>query len=82
MEQCQTLRLLEIEKAEAELHWARAANMPHRVYQPILNHDGLEWVATWGLNDSGKPLLVGRGDCPGAALLDFDFKWTGAERTE
>lgn len=59
---------------------ANNQNMPHRTYVPILRHDGLEWVATWGQDTSGNPMLVGRGPNPAAALLDYDYKWLGINK--
>ena len=81
MQHMDTCRNLEMERLSVEAETAKVARtalqmqtLPHRVYGPTLKHDGLEWVATYGYPD---PLLVGRGICPSAALLDFDNKWLG-----
>ena len=83
MDSCQAQKLLEAEieakRAEAELVFAQAMNHPHRIYQPALRHDGLEWIAQWGYDENGNPFLVGRGSSPSAALTDFDYKWLGLD---
>lgn len=80
---CQAQNLVEAtanaERAKAEQIYSQNMNLPHRTYQPALKHDGLEWVATWGHDESGNPMLVGRGSSPQKALVDFDYKWIGME---
>ena len=56
---------------------AQSLLLPHNRYGPALTHDGLEWVASFGHDQEGKPLIVGRGDSPNAALMDFSNKWFG-----
>lgn len=51
------------------------ALMPHRVYGPHLHHDGIQWVAEIEFAEGES--IVGRGNCPSAALLDFDNQWLG-----
>lgn len=73
------LEIVRIQKdiAEANLIIAQNHNRPHRIFGPTLRHDGLEWICSYGMDDDGKPLLVGRGENPNDALTDFDFKWLG-----
>jgi hypothetical protein len=52
-------------------------NLPHRNFIPVLRNDGLEWVATLGTDPVSS--IVGRGETPMGALMDFDKKWYGAE---
>ena len=83
MEQSLTQQTLiqdsEKQKAESEALYVQNLNMPHRNYPPMLTHDGLEWIAQYGMDAQGKPLLVGRGPCPSQALTNFDMKWLGIE---
>lgn len=65
----------EAEEAEAKLLYAQMLNLPHRTYIPTLSHDGLQWVAVAQFGDGSK--LVGRGDCPNAALMDYGSQWLG-----
>jgi len=67
-----------LETARAEKVRAQLSLMPHVIYGPALSFDGLEWVATFGYDPEGKPLLVGRGDSPNSALMDFNEKWMGS----
>jgi hypothetical protein len=78
------LKSAEIEKKllEAQLTLAQNPNYPHIRYGAHLKHDGLEWIATFGYTEDGKPTLVARGDTPAKALLDFDHKWYGLETPE
>lgn len=64
-----------LEQANTRLLTAQMANLPHRTYIPTLKHDGVEWVAIAEFYEGIK--LVGRGDCPQAALADFDNQWLG-----
>lgn len=84
-----TIHLLQQQIVENELREARAAadaaeatrtynqlmSLPHRIYVPRLSHDGLQWVAVAEFQDGLK--LVGRGDCPNAALMDYSNQWLG-----
>jgi hypothetical protein len=69
-----------LKATEAQKAILTNSQLPHRVYGALLKHDGLEWVASFGVDDSGQPQLVGRGASPNAALLDFDHKWYGIEK--
>ena len=81
MDSCRVERLaiLRAKRArhEAIAQYQQYALMPHNIYNPVLNHDGLEWTASFGLDENNQPLLVGRGDCPATALIDFSNKWLG-----
>lgn len=66
-----------LDKAQAERIHAQTMLLPHMQYGPTLNFDSLEWVATFGFDSDGNPLLVGRGNCPQAALNNFNEKWYG-----
>ena len=63
------------ESAEAQRTYSQMLNLPHRTYVPMLSHDGLQWVAIAEFASGDK--LVGRGDCPNAALMDFSNQWLG-----
>jgi len=70
------------EIAETQLSILQGQNRPHRTYAPVLKHDGLEWIATFGYDDSGEPALVARGSSPSEALTNFDFLWLGMDPPE
>lgn len=84
-----TIHLLQQQIAENELREAKALadaaeatrtynqlmNLPHRIYVPRLSHDGLQWVAVAEFHDGTR--LVGRGDCPNMALMDYSNQWLG-----
>lgn len=71
------LKRSEAELGEAELRTAVAAQslLPHFRYNPRLYHDGVQWVAVWGVET--ESLVVGRGDYPAEALNNFDAAWNG-----
>lgn len=71
---------LECEEAQQRLHIAQEITRPHRVYNPRLTHDGIEWVCVWGSDPESQ--LVGRGNSPGVALMNFDLAWFGKPPTK
>lgn len=77
---CQDLKRqtaqIELEKAQAEKAIYLRGLMPHTYLGVTLKHDGASWVAVYGY---GEPVLVGRGDSPFAALMDFDSQWLGTK---
>lgn len=79
MDSLQGLILLrsQAEKDEADYRATVAAMplLPHLKYNPRLYHDGMQWVAVWGMDPASR--VVGRGDCPSEALNNFDAVWTG-----
>jgi hypothetical protein len=66
---------LETEKLNTAFIQARA--MPHRLYTPAISHDGISWVAVAEFADGSK--MVGRGECPSQALIDYDLQWLGVK---
>jgi hypothetical protein len=54
-----------------KVQWERR---PHRLYGCGLVNDGIHWVAKAKFGDDW---LVGRGDCPAAALQDYDNQFEG-----
>ena len=66
---------LECKEAQQRLTIAQQVTLPHRIYNPRLTHDGIEWVCVWGSDPEAQ--LVGRGSSPGAALMNFDLAWYG-----
>jgi len=48
---------------------------PHQTYTPALYNDGIHWIAEGGMSQG--PSLIGRGNCPAAALADYDEQWLG-----
>jgi len=56
---------------------ATLAAMPHMVYGCTVFNDGISWIAR--LEMAEGTTLVGRGNCPQAALMDFDNQWTGVK---
>lgn len=67
------------ETAEFNKYMIMYAMRPCRLYYPLLKFDGLEWVAIYDPNGEAGMALVGRGDSPEKALLDFDRQWYGTE---
>lgn len=66
---------LRLKRERTLLYQAKMEGAPHRIYNPLLFHDGVSWIAK---ADFGKgPNLVGRGDCPFEALQDYDEQWLG-----
>lgn len=65
----------EMRLAKAETYHIQAQSLPHRLYPPMLYHDGVSWVAVQELANNST--IVGRGDCPQAALVDYDNQWLG-----
>ena len=51
--------------------------LPHRLYGVSLTNDGLQWIAK--LEVSEGVLVVGSGECPSQALMDFDKQWLGTK---
>jgi hypothetical protein len=78
------LKIAEMDQQIAETQKVILDNsqLPHRVYGASLKHDGLEWICCFGYDETGNPVLVGRGDTPSRALIDFDHKWYGLETPE
>ena len=70
----------QIQTAEAEATVHQSHVLPHRVYTPSMTHDGLHWVAVAKFADDSQ--LVGRGDSPSEALMDYDLQWLGAKGQE
>lgn len=52
---------------------------PSVLYRPKLSLDGNQWIAIYG--DNIQEGVVGCGDSPAAAMLDFDSAWNRKERT-
>ena len=81
MEKCQALELAVLEaqvmKAQAEAQFHQTLNLPHRTYLPALTHDGMQYIAKWGMDEQKHPLCVGFGDTPSEALMNFSLKWLG-----
>ncbi len=46
---------------------------PSAIYRPKLQRDGNEWVALYG--DNLQIGVVGLGNTPDEAMIDFDKKW-------
>jgi len=69
----------QLETAEAKTTRMHLRTAPHRNYPPTLKHDGLEWVAIATFSDGSQ--LVGRGNCPSLALVDYDLQWLGIKGT-
>lgn len=67
----------ELAAAESQTAYNRLALLPHRTYVPRLSHDGICWVAVAEFSDGSK--LVGRGDCPNKALMDYSNQWLGVK---
>lgn len=66
-----------LKSAEYNQMYHQTLLLPHRIYSPVLNHDGVSWIAEGKYaNDSN---LVGRGSCPARALADFDEQWLGVK---
>lgn len=63
------------EAAEATRTYSQLLTLPHRTYSPRLSHDGIQWVAVAEFQSGDK--LVGRGDSPQQALIDYDNQWLG-----
>ncbi len=73
---------LEVKIAEANLRTAEVQlleqqqkMLPHRHYTPAMSHDGVQWVAV--AKFANGDTLVGRGNCPEAALMDYSNQWLG-----
>jgi hypothetical protein len=71
---------LEKQEAEARSSIAMCQLLPHMQYSARLYHDGLTWICTWGTDPQSQ--VVGRGDCPQAALESFDMAWYGKTRED
>lgn len=78
------VELLQQQKEVAKQEWqtehartviAQRSTMPHQTYLPHLHHDGIQWVAE--VEFAEGEAIVGRGNCPNAALIDFDNQWLG-----
>lgn len=69
-----------VQAAEAERMRMQSYNLPHRCYPPMMSHDGLEWVAVAEFHNGSK--LVGRGQCPQDALIDYSNQWLGLNSEE
>ena len=67
----------ELEKVQAEKAAYQRLLLPHTYLGVTLKHDGASWVAVFGYGDS---LLVGRGESPMVALMDFDSQWLGTKQ--
>lgn len=50
--------------------------LPHMRYGCRIFYDGLEWVCMFG---SGEQAVVGRGESPREATMNFDSAWNGTE---
>lgn len=67
-------------KLEAEkynVYFFQQKLLPHRTYGVSLSNDGVSWIAKMQLDEGS--VLVGRGDNPQAALMDFDEQWLGTK---
>ncbi len=66
--------------AETELSRVQMTMRPSRTHHCALSHDGLQWVLRLVTSDNSRSELVGVGDTPEKATLDFDYKWYGIEK--
>jgi len=64
-----------LKEAEQEHISSRMLNLPHRALPIKIYNDGLVWVAKYECVE-GEP-VVGRGESPQLALIDFDHHWLG-----
>lgn len=71
---------MELKEAEARSSASMMQLLPHMHYSARLFHDGITWVCTWGHDPNSQ--VVGRGECPQAALNAFDMAWHGKTKEE
>lgn len=66
--------------AECELTRVQMSMRPSKTMHINLSNDGLQWVVRLQM-DSLDPRsdLVGTGDSPEKACIDFDYKWYGVD---
>lgn len=66
-----------LEAEQTNVHAFQQRLLPHLVYGASLTNDGVSWIASIKLSDDTT--LVGRGDCPQKAFIDFDEQWLGTK---
>lgn len=66
--------------AEACLLQTQTSMRPSRNYPVTLKHDGMQWVCRMVCGDDPRADLIGKGDAPEAALVDFDLNWYGIQK--
>lgn len=58
---------------EEALNVAYEMQRPSTIYRPSLKIDGSQWCALYG--DNLQDGVIGFGDSPNLAMIDFDKKW-------
>ncbi len=67
--------------AAAILLQTQTAMRPSRNFPISLKHDGMQWVCRFvSGDDDPRNDLVGGGECPEAALVNFDLQWYGIQK--
>lgn len=66
--------------AVAELLRTQTSMRPSRNYPVTLKNDGMQWVCRMVCGDDPRSDLIGKGDHPEAALVDFDLNWYGIQK--
>jgi hypothetical protein len=66
----------------ASLLQLQTSMRPSRNYPVTLKHDGMQWVCRMVCGDDPRSDLIGKGDAPEGALVDFDLNWYGIQKQE
>jgi hypothetical protein len=64
----------------AELLRIQTSIRPSRNFPISLKHDGMQWVCRLVSGEEPRNDLVGGGECPEAAMVNFDLAWYGIQK--
>lgn len=68
--------------AAACLLQTQTSMRPSRNYPITLKNDGVQWVCRLVCGDDPRADLIGKGDHPESALVNFDLNWYGIPKQE